>query len=155
MDERRRARLEHAIDHASVRVGVWLLRRTRGRIVRLWRRRALVLTTRGRRTGRPRAVPLQYFPDREAMIVVAANSGLDRPPAWYLNLRADPAATAEVDGRAIAVRARELSDEEAQEAWPRVLSVAPDYERYRRRTRRRLPLLRLEPAVSDPAAARA
>ena len=42
-----RTRLEHAVDRHSVGVGAWLLRRTKGRIVGLWRRRALVLTVRG------------------------------------------------------------------------------------------------------------
>lgn len=83
-----RTLLEHAIDRRSVRVGAWLLRRTKGRIVRLWRRRALVLTVRGRRSGRPRTVVLQYFPDGADLVVVAADSGLPAHPAWYLSLRA-------------------------------------------------------------------
>jgi ATP/maltotriose-dependent transcriptional regulator MalT len=58
--DRRPARIEHWLDALSVRPAAWLLRRTGGRAARLWRRRALVLTTRGRRTGRARSVPLQY-----------------------------------------------------------------------------------------------
>lgn len=140
-----RTRLEHAVDTHSVRVGAWLLRRTRGRIVRLWRRRALVLTVRGRRSGRPRTVVVQYFPDGEDLVVVAANSGLPTHPAWYLNLTAAGDACAEVEGRTLRVRAEQLSPEEAEVFWPRVLQQAPDYARYRRRTRRVIPLLRLVP----------
>ena len=142
---RLRTRIEHALDARSVRLGVWLLRKTKGRIARLWRRRALVLIARGRRSGRERAVPLQYFPDGRSMIVVAANSGLPRPPAWYLDLMADPRPRVDVEGRTLAVRAEQLSDEEAAAFWPRVLQAAPDYARYPRRTDRRIALVRLVP----------
>jgi deazaflavin-dependent oxidoreductase (nitroreductase family) len=154
----RRTRWENAIDRHSVRLGAWLLRRTRGRIVRLWRRRALVLTTTGRRTGMPRTVVVQYFPDGRDFVVVAANSGMPTHPAWYLNLTAHPEARVEVEGRRLTVRASEMSAEEADGWWPRVLATAPDYARYRQRTDRRIPLLRLVPVgdgdgpVTPPAA---
>lgn len=147
--ERLRTRLEHEVDTRSVRLGVGLLRLTKGRIARLWRRQVLVLTTRGRRSGEERTVPLQYFPDGEDLIVVAANSGLPSPPGWYFNLTADPRAKVEVGGRSLAVRAEELSAEEAAAFWPLVLQVAPDYARYLRRTSRRIRLLRLVPATLD------
>lgn len=140
-----RTRIEHAVDTRSVRFGAWLMRRTRGRAAHLWHRQALVLTTRGRRSGQLRTVVVQFFPDGDDLIVVAANSGMPRPPAWYLNLRDRPTARVEVDGRVMAVRAEELSDDEATATWPRVLATAPDYTRYRGRTDRRIPLLRLIP----------
>ena len=141
-------RLENVIDRHSVRLGAWLLRRTHGRFTRLWHRRALVLTTRGRRSGLPRTVVVQYFPDGRDMIVVAANSGMPSHPAWYLNLTADPRARVEVDGRTVQVRAEQLPAAEAAAWWPRVLETAPDYARYPERTDRPLPLLRLV-AVDD------
>jgi len=142
-------RLEHLVDRHSVRPGAWLLRRTRGRIVRLWRRRALVLTTRGRHTGRPRTVVVQYFPDGAGMVVVAANSGMPTHPAWYLNLLADPRAVVEVEGRTVPVRAVPMTRDEAAAWWPHVLEVAPDYARYPRRTDRPIPLVRLVPAEDE------
>jgi deazaflavin-dependent oxidoreductase (nitroreductase family) len=151
MAERIKTRIEHLVDTRSARLGAGLLRLTRGRIARLWRRRVLVLTTRGRRSGKERTVPLQYFPDGEAMVVVAANSGLASPPGWYFNLTADPRAQVEIEGRRLAVRAEELSAEAAAAFWPRVLRAAPDYARYPRRTSRRIPLLRLVPATPATA----
>jgi deazaflavin-dependent oxidoreductase (nitroreductase family) len=140
-----RTRLEHVLDTRSAPFAVWLLRRTNGRISRLWRRKALVLTTRGRRSGLPRSVPLQFFPDGDAFVVVAANSGLRRRPAWYLNLTHHPSATVEVEGRTLEVTAGELAADEARAFWPRVVAAAPDYARYPRRAGRRPPLLRLTP----------
>ena len=144
-----RTRREHLVDTRSAGLAVWLLRRTHGRLARLWNRRALVLLTRGRRTGRSREVPLQYFPDGGSMVVVAANSGLDRAPGWYHNLTAEPRAVVDVDGGRLRVRAEELTAPEADAFWPRVLEAAPDYARYPERTARRIPLVRLVPAPSD------
>ncbi|MBA8962419.1 hypothetical protein JOJ86_006778 [Rhodococcus percolatus] len=71
VSERTWARIQHDLDARFGRFGVWLYRATRGRIVRPWGRRVLVLTTRGRRTGMARSVLLQYFPDGTDRIVVA------------------------------------------------------------------------------------
>ena len=140
-----KARIEHELDARTVRVGAWLYRRTGGRLMRPWHRRALILTTTGRRSGLPRTVLLQYFPDGRDMVVVAANSGMPRHPFWYLNLAANPQALVEVGGRTLRVRAQECPAEDAERLWAQVLATAPDYARYRRRTTRRIPLLRLVP----------
>jgi len=150
LSERLKTRLEHEVDTRSVGLGAWLLRRTKGRVARAWGRRVLVLTTTGRRSGRTRVVPLQYFPDGDRMVVVAANSGLPAPPGWYFNLTSTPVARVEVDGRSLRVRAEELSDAEAAAFWPRVLQAAPDYARYPRRTSRRIPMVRLVPVLDEP-----
>ena len=147
--ERIKTRIEHEVDTRSVGVGVRLLRVTRGRIVQPWHRQALILTTRGRKTGQERTVPLQFFPDGDDMIVVAANSGLASPPGWYFNLTANPRARVEVGGRTLEVHAEELSVEEAADFWPRVLQVAPDYARYPKRTSRPIALIRLVPTTTS------
>ena len=143
-------RLENTVDRHTVRFGAWVLRRTRGRAARLWGRRALVLTTTGRKTGKPRTVVVQYFPDNGDFVVVAANSGMPTNPFWYRNLMAWPRARVEIDGRRMAVRAQQLSRAETEEWWPRVLATAPDYARYRNRTDRRIPMVRLVPLNDGP-----
>jgi len=90
-------------------------------------------------------VLLQFFPDGQDMIVVAANSGLPTHPDWYFNLKADPHAQVEVEGITVQVRAEELPAEDAAAWWPQVLQIAPDYGRYLRRTGRVIPLVRLTP----------
>ncbi len=47
---------------------------------------------------------VQYFPDGADLVVVAANSGMPSPPAWYLNLRAHPRARVEIPGRERALK---------------------------------------------------
>jgi deazaflavin-dependent oxidoreductase (nitroreductase family) len=144
LTEQLKTRIEHEVDTRSVRFGVWLYRITRGRLVRLWRRRAIVLTTTGRRSGQPRTVLVQVFRDGSDLLVVAANSGLPRPPGWYFNLRAHPHLDAELDGQRLRLRAELLPEPAAAERWSRVvLTTAPDYERYVRRTGKVPPIFRL------------
>ena len=140
--------LHRGLDRRLSRLGVWAYRRTRGGITGPWNVDALVLTTRGRRSGRERQVLLQYFRDGDAMVLVAANDGGAAHPGWYHNLVARPDARVEVMGRLVAVRAEELPADEAAAFWPRILARAPDYERYRRATDRRFPIIRLVPAVA-------
>lgn len=128
-------------------LGVWVMRRSRGGVTKAFKVNALVLTTRGRRSGRERSVVLQFFPDGEAMILVAANDGGASHPGWYHNLAAKPDASVEVGGRRIPVRAEELSAGSAATWWQRILEISPDYERYRRATSRRFPILRLTPVA--------
>jgi deazaflavin-dependent oxidoreductase (nitroreductase family) len=134
-------------------LGVWMMRRSKGRVTDAWKVNALVLTTRGRRSGRERGVVLQYFPDGDAMIVVAANDGGDAHPGWYYNLIARPDAAVEVNGQRVRVRALELHRDEATLWWKRILAAAPAYERYRRATTRPFPILRLLPAEARRTAA--
>jgi F420H(2)-dependent quinone reductase len=145
LKERIKMRAEHEVDTRSVGLAAGLIRLTKGHLARLWCRRVLLLTTRGRNSGLQRTVPLQFFPDGEDLIVVAANSGLSSPPGWYFNLTADPLARVEVGGRTLQARAEELSAEETAAFWPRVVQLAPDYARYPRRTSRRIPMVRLVP----------
>lgn len=143
LSEERRARIEHVLDTSSVAVGVWLYRRTHGRITSLWRRRAIVLTTTGRRSGRDRTVLVQAFEDGGRVYVVAANSGTGRRPGWFHNLRAHPQLIGELYGRRLELRAELLAADEADDTWRWILTIAPDYERYERRLGRIPPILRL------------
>jgi len=127
-------------------LGVWVMRRTKGGITRPWKVDALLLTTRGRRSGRERTVVVQFFPDGESMIVAAANDGGTAHPGWYFNLKAQPMARVEVMGRTFAVRAEELPADDAAAAWALVLKRDPSYERYARAAGdRTIPVLRLVP----------
>jgi F420H(2)-dependent quinone reductase len=133
-------------------LGVWVYRRTKGGVAGPWKVDALLLTTRGRRSGRERTVVLQFFPDGETMIVAAANDGGASHPGWYFNLAAEPAARVQVGDRTIAVRAEELPAEEAAAWWGRIVRRSPGYERYARATRRTIPIIRLVPVVDGSPA---
>jgi deazaflavin-dependent oxidoreductase (nitroreductase family) len=126
-------------------LGVWVMHRTHGAIAGPWRVNALVLTTRGRRSGRQRSVVLQFFPDGEAMVVAAANDGGAAHPGWYYNLATQPEARVEVKGRAIPVHAKQLPAAEARLWWRRIVELSPGYALYERATDRSFPIFRLVP----------
>src|SRR5450759_59765 len=61
-------------------------------------RPVLLLTTKGAKSGQPRLAPVVYSRDGEHYVIVASKAGSPTHPAWYHNLLAHPAVTAEVGG---------------------------------------------------------
>ena len=108
--------------------------------------RMLLLRTQGRKSGERRTAALLYLPDGARYVVVGSKGGSDTPPAWLLNLEADPAVEVQVGTRAFAARARVASPAERRRLWPRFTSLWPDYQRYQSQTNRTIPLVILEPA---------
>jgi deazaflavin-dependent oxidoreductase (nitroreductase family) len=135
--------IHRELDKRLSPLGVAVYRWTKGAITRPWQVDALLLTTRGRRTGKDRTVVLQFFRDGESMVLAAANDGGAAAPGWYHNLTATPTARVEVMDRAFPVRAEELPADAAAAFWPRLLLRSPSYERYVRATSRTIPLVRL------------
>jgi deazaflavin-dependent oxidoreductase (nitroreductase family) len=135
--------LNYELDKRLGELGVGLYRLTRGRIAR--KVDVLILTTRGRRSGKTRTVLLQFFRDGANMVIVAANSGRTSHPGWFYNLKAAPTVQVQVMDRTVQVHAEELSTDEAIAFWPRILHVAPTYARYQQATSRTIPLVRLVP----------
>jgi len=103
----------------------------------------LLLTTTGRRSGRARTTPLTYFEDGDELVVVASNGGEDRPPAWWLNLRAHPDARITIGPRSHSVTARDATDEEHERLWPVIIETYSGYAAYARRTARPIPVVLL------------
>jgi deazaflavin-dependent oxidoreductase (nitroreductase family) len=106
---------------------------------------ALLLTTVGRRSGKPRQASLYYLEDGANVVVVASNAGSDRDPDWWLNLQASPDAVAWLGRSHQRVRGRRASPQELERIWPRLLQMYPGYEAYRQRIGRELPVVILEP----------
>ncbi len=139
--------LNYELDKRLAGLAIGLYRLTGGRIVRPWNVNALILTTRGRKSGKTRTTILQYFPMGEDMVIAAANSGRSSHPGWYYNLLASPTARVQIMDRIQTVHADELSSEEAAAFWPHLLHVAPTYARYQGATSRAIPLVRLVPVL--------
>ncbi|WP_182881087.1 nitroreductase/quinone reductase family protein [Microbispora sp. H10949] len=114
----------------------------------------LLLTTRGRRTGLLRTRPVGYGRDGRRFVVIASNGGDDATPAWWLNLRDDPVAELEVGGpgglSVVKVRASEAVGEEYDRLWRMMSRRHPVYLRYVEMTRRRIPVVVLEPFGAPP-----
>ena len=129
-------------------------RRSGGRLLgRMGGQPVLLLHTTGRRSGRTHTTPVQYLADHDRFVVVASNAGAARPPAWYLNLRADPHARVEVGPRSVAVRAQEAGGQERAELWRRLTAANRYLERAARKAGRDLPLIALVPSTPAGSAA--
>lgn len=106
--------------------------------------RFLLLTTSGRRTGRPHTVPLPFYLDDGTPYVVASNYGNDYPPAWYLNLVSHPEVTIQIGRARYPARARIAGPDERARIWSRLTTHRRNYARYQQRTNREIPLVLLE-----------
>jgi len=137
-----------ALSTRATRLHARVLRATRGRVGArnpiAPRQRVLALTTRGRRSGARRSTAVGYLEDGDRTVLVASNAGLDRPPAWWLNLREHPEAEIDVGGDRRAVLARAATQEERERLWPRVLAQFEGFDSYEAFTEREIPLVVLE-----------
>jgi deazaflavin-dependent oxidoreductase (nitroreductase family) len=107
---------------------------------------ALLLVTRGRKTGLLRRTALFYGKDDERYVVVASNGGSPLHPAWYLNLLADPRVQVQDGPETFVARARPASAEERPRLWAMMAAMFPGYEGFRQKTSREIPVVVIERA---------
>ena len=123
-----------------------LFRATGGRIGgRLGGVRILLLHHVGRKSGAQRVSPLLYVEDGERIAIIASKGGHVRHPAWFHNLMASPDTQVELAGGTRRVHARVAEGEERARLWQKAASVWPDYNRYKQRTDREIPVVVLDP----------
>lgn len=107
----------------------------------------VILTTTGRKSGKERTTVLTSpVHDENRVVLVASYGGDDRHPAWFLNLRDNPAVELEMNGRKRSMKARVASADEKAELWPDVVKSYKGYAQYQTRTERDIPLVILEPS---------
>lgn len=105
-----------------------------------------ILTTTGRRSGEKRQTPLIYQHHGDDVLVVASKGGAPDPPAWFLNLEADPEVEVQIKGERFRARARTATPEEKPELWRIMAATWPAYDDYQARTDREIPVVVLERA---------
>jgi deazaflavin-dependent oxidoreductase (nitroreductase family) len=107
----------------------------------------LLLTTRGRRSGKLRRTPLIYGRDGDAYVVVASYGGSPQHPDWYLNLEAEPDVEIQVGPDVMPARAASAEGDARERLWTQMTGIWPDYDAYQSRTDRQIPIVTLEPAA--------
>lgn len=106
----------------------------------------LLLTTRGRKSGKPRPSPLIYGEEGDGYVVVASKGGLPNHPVWYLNLEADPDCELMVGAKRVAAHARVAKGAERERLWKKMAAIYPPYDEYQERAKgRTIPVVVLEP----------
>lgn len=120
-------------------------RETDGEVGHEWQGASiLILTTTGRRSGEQRDTPLIYGRSGDDYLVVGSKGGWDKPPAWYLNLEANPEVEVQVKGDRFKARARTAAAEEKPELWKTMTAEWPEYDAYQQKTTREIPVVVLE-----------
>ncbi len=127
-------------------INIFLYRLTGGVLGgRMMGQNVLLLTTVGRRSGKERVTPVNYFRDGENYLLVGTNWGKPGQAAWYLNLVKHPEAYIQVKQLKLKVDARDADRDEYPRLWAYVTSLNPFYPRYQAQTRRRIPIVILTP----------
>lgn len=107
---------------------------------------ALRLTTKGRRSGRPRSVILGYYEDGPNLVSMAMNGWGSAEPAWWLNLQADPEAVVELAGGIRReVLGRAAVGAERDRLWQRWRELDKNLDGYAARRPRETSVVVLEP----------
>ncbi|MDO3399979.1 nitroreductase family deazaflavin-dependent oxidoreductase [Mycolicibacterium neoaurum] len=132
------------------RANTWLFKKSGGKLGNKFLRGAEVgiLTTTGRKSGEPRDSPLLFLQEGRRIVLVASQGGRATNPMWYLNIKADPNITFQTKKEKLDLVAREATDAERDEYWPKLDAMYPDFANYRSYTDRKIPIL-----ICDPAAA--
>ncbi|MEV6372477.1 nitroreductase family deazaflavin-dependent oxidoreductase [Micromonospora sp. WP24] len=104
----------------------------------------LLLTTRGRHSGKLRRTALIYGRDGENYLIVASQGGAPQHPAWYLNLLSEPQVEVQVGAERFTARARTATAEERPRVWPTMSKIWPAYDEYQTKTEREIPVVVLE-----------
>jgi proline iminopeptidase len=121
-------------------------RETGGEVGHKWKRgsKILLLTTKGRKSGEPRTIPLIYEGDGDRYVIVASKGGAPEHPGWYRNLQKDPNVELQVRDEVFPARARTAEGEERERLWQLVNEQWPDYDSYQTKTEREIPVVVLE-----------
>jgi deazaflavin-dependent oxidoreductase (nitroreductase family) len=108
----------------------------------------LLLTTIGRRSGRPRISALIFGRDGDDYLLIASQGGAPTHPNWYLNLTVKPEAEIQVRAEHLAVSARTAGPKEKPRLWKIMTEQWPNYDVYQSRTDRVIPLVVLRPRAT-------
>ena len=108
-------------------------------------RPVIILTTRGRHSGKIRKSPLMRVEHDGKYAVVASMGGAPKHPVWYLNAIANPDVDLQDGPTIYEMRAREVTGDEKAAWWARAVETWPAYDEYQARTKRQIPVLVLEP----------
>ncbi len=105
----------------------------------------LLLTTRGRKTGKLRRTALIYGYDGDNIVLVASQGGAPRHPLWYLNLAHHPQVDVQIRQEKLSGHARTATQEERPRLWQLMATIYPPYDAYQAKAGREIPVVIVEP----------
>ena len=107
--------------------------------------KVLVLTTKGRKSGKILSLPLGYFERDGGYFVVASNGGGANNPSWYHNVKGNPDdVMIQVKDKKMKVKPEIILGEPRKPLYAWIVSLAPNYGAYEKKTTREIPLVFLK-----------
>lgn len=106
----------------------------------------LVLTTTGKKSGEKRQAAVIYGKYHNSHVIIASKGGSDTPPAWFVNLQANPRAHIQVKDKKMDVQMRIATGTEREQLWKMMVGIFPDYADYQKKTTREIAVVVLDPA---------
>ena len=108
----------------------------------------VIITTRGRKSGKIRKFPLMRVEHEGEYALVASLGGAPNNPTWYANLVAEPALMIQDGAQPHDYVAREVDGEERAAWWDRAVEAYPSYADYQEKTSRTIPVFVATPSGS-------
>ncbi len=120
--------------HVGAPVDRWLIRASGGRFSMSGTQiTTMLLTTKGRKTGKDRTVPLHYVRDGKNLVAACENFGLQAASSWPKNLASNPKARIEIGGTAADYLSRPATAEEVARTMPRLVEMWPAHDSHMQR----------------------
>jgi deazaflavin-dependent oxidoreductase (nitroreductase family) len=134
----------NALGRLFIQGHVLLYRLSGGKLgARMQGRPVLLLSTRGRKSGARRDVPVVPFIEGENVYVMGSLGGAPKHPAWFLNLQANPDVDVQLGPEHWKARAIVLANGERDQVWQRLTAAMPGFADYQKQTDRVIPVVRL------------
>jgi deazaflavin-dependent oxidoreductase (nitroreductase family) len=108
----------------------------------------LIMTSTGRKSGRPRRAILTYSRDGEDYVVAGTAGGAPTAPAWVSNVRLEPRVTVEIGNRLLPATATIVEGTERDRLWDAHARALPWFAEYPEKTGRVIPMIRLTPRAA-------
>ena len=108
--------------------------------------KVLILTTKGRKSGKIFSNPVGYFERDGGYIIVASNGGAVSHPSWYHNIKGNPEdVTIQVMDKTMKVKPEIILGEPRKPIWSWIVASASNFGDYEKQTSREIPLVLLTP----------
>ena len=105
----------------------------------------LLITTFGRKSGKPHTNPVVYIEDGQDYLVSASAGGMDWHPGWYLNLKNSPEVKIEIGDKRFNVQAVIMDGEERSRLYEKFKAASSNFLKYEKDASRVIPVIRLTP----------
>lgn len=103
----------------------------------------LLITTRGRKSGKLRRSALIYGEYDGGYVIVASKGGAPEDPLWYRNLQADPKVEVQVRDEVFTATAQTIDGPLREQLWKLMAQIYPPYDEYQTKTDRQIPVVLL------------